>query len=71
LATTHHPITVPPGRRQVGLDAPAKLPALHLVDGRWIASCPDWGCELAEGWRQDRVERKAARRSCPVCAEVA
>jgi hypothetical protein len=29
------------------------------------------GMALAEGRRQDRVERKAARRSCPICAEVA
>jgi hypothetical protein len=29
------------------------------------------GFELAEGRRQDRVERKAARRTCPTYVEVA
>ena len=70
MATTHHPITVPSGRRQVGLDTPTRPAALHLVDGRWIASCADCGCELAAGWHQGKVEARAARRSCPVCAEV-
>ena len=55
----------------LSLVTPARAAALHLIRGRWIASCPRCGCELAEGWRQDRVERKAARRSCPVCVEVA
>jgi hypothetical protein len=55
-----------------GLDpAPVRPAHLHLIRGRWIASCPRCGCELASGWRQDRVEGKAARRSCPVCVEVA
>jgi hypothetical protein len=36
-----------------------------------VASCPRRGCQLAEGPHQDRVERKAARRSCPICVEVA
>ena len=57
------------GRRRVGLqDQPV---AFHLDCGIWRASCPDCGFELAEGRRQDRVERKAARRSCPVCVDVA
>ena len=42
-------------------------PALHLDCGIWRASCPGRGYELAKGRRQDRVERKATRRSCPVC----
>ena len=70
MATKHHPITTPPGFHRVGLD-PARPPALHLDCGVWRASCPGCGYELAEGKRQDRVERKGARRSCPVCVEVA
>jgi hypothetical protein len=64
------PITVPTGRRQVGIDqGPAT--AMHLDCGIWRASCTGCGYELAEGRRQPRVERKAARRTCPVCREVA
>jgi hypothetical protein len=35
------------------------------------ASCPGCGFELPEGRHQDWVERKAARRACPICVEVA
>ena len=66
------PIQVSSGLHRPGLDpAPVQPAHLHLIRGRWVASCPRCGCELASGWRQDRVERKAARRSCPVCVEVA
>jgi hypothetical protein len=68
MATTDHLIPVP-GLRRVGLD-PESF-ALHLDCGIWRASCTGCGFELAEGRRQDRVERKAARRSCPICVEVA
>ena len=68
MATTHHPIPVP-GLRRVGLeDQPV---ALHLDCGVWRASCTGCGYELAEGRRQDRVERKARTRHCPICREVA
>jgi hypothetical protein len=71
MATKHHPTIVTPlGRRRVGID-PEPTTALHLHLGRWTASCTCCGYELAEGRRQDRVERKAARRSCPICVEVA
>ena len=70
MAHQHHPtIVVPLGRRRVGLD-PEPSYALHLVLDRWVASCSSCGYELAEGRHQDRVERKAARRSCPNCVEV-
>jgi hypothetical protein len=68
LASTDHLISVP-GLHRVGLD-PEPF-ALHLDCGIWRASCTGCGYELAEGRRQDRVERKAARRSCPICVEVA
>ena len=62
-------ITVPPGLRQVGQARPE--PNLHLHAGWWQASCPTCGCVLVEGRSQAKVERKAARASCPVCVEVA
>jgi hypothetical protein len=58
------PIVVPLGQRRVGLDPTPNRFALHLDCGIWRASCT--GC----GYEQ-RVERKAARRDCPVCVEVA
>jgi hypothetical protein len=72
MAHQQSPTNVSPFLDRPGLDpAPVQPPALHLNCGRWIASCPGCGFELAEGRRQDRVERKAARRSCPVCVEIA
>jgi hypothetical protein len=70
MASTHHPITTPPGLRRVGLD-PQPAPNLHLHAGWWQASCPTCGYVMAEGRHQSRVERKATRRSCPVCVKVA
>jgi hypothetical protein len=62
-------ISVPPGRRQVGLDpGPAPEPALHLHGGSlWVASCPSCGLELARARTQERCERRAAGRTCPIC----
>jgi len=57
------------GLTRVGLD-PDPAFALHLDCGIWRASCTGCGFELAEGRRQDRVERKAARRRCPACVCV-
>jgi hypothetical protein len=45
-------------------------PALHLLAGWWVASCPTCGFQLASARSQARCERKAARTSCPVCVEV-
>jgi predicted RNA-binding Zn-ribbon protein involved in translation (DUF1610 family) len=45
---------------------------LHLrPDGRWVASCPDCGFELAEGWHEGKAAAKAARHPCPVCYGIA
>jgi hypothetical protein len=63
-------IVVPLGHHRVGID-PAPSTALHLDCGVWRASCTGCGYELAEGRRQHKVERKAARATCPVCVEVA
>jgi hypothetical protein len=46
-------------------------PALHLLAGLWVASCPTCGFQLASAQSQARAERRAARMSCPVCHEVA
>ena len=46
-------------------------PALHLLAGRWVASCPTCGFQLASAASQARCERRAARRVCPVCHQVA
>jgi hypothetical protein len=46
-------------------------PALHLLDGRWVASCPGCGFQLASATSQARCERRSRHRACPVCHEVA
>jgi hypothetical protein len=46
-------------------------PALHLLAGLWVASCPICGFQLASAQSQARCERRAARTRCPVCHEVA
>jgi hypothetical protein len=66
LASSDHPITIPPGRGRVGLDQPQPTRFLH--PGRWQATCGD---VLMEGRTQARVEPNAARTSCPVWVEVA
>jgi hypothetical protein len=52
---------------------PADLhqPALHLIGGRWVASCPTCGYQLASSTWQERAERQARRRRCPNCKDVA
>ena len=42
-------------------------PALHLLGGIWIASCPTCGYQLTTARTQQRCERRAGRRRCPVC----
>ena len=46
---------------------PTPEPALHLLGGIWIASCPTCGWQLTTARTQARCERRAARRRCPVC----
>jgi hypothetical protein len=46
---------------------PMPEPALHLLGGIWIASCPTCGFQLATARTQPRCERRATRRLCPVC----
>jgi hypothetical protein len=42
-------------------------PALHLLGGIWIASCPTCGWQLTTARTQQRCERRAARCRCLVC----
>jgi hypothetical protein len=53
-----------------GLDG-EHSPALHLLHGRWVASCLTCGFQLATATSQARAERRSRRRVCPVCHEVA
>jgi hypothetical protein len=57
-ATTSQPATTEPSRPE---------PALHLLHSIWVASCPTCGFQLASARTQERCERRAARRVCPVC----
>ena len=63
-AAIAHPEDDGPGRN-------GEQPALHLLAGRWVASCPTCGFQLASAQSQARCERRAARTRCPVCTEVA
>jgi hypothetical protein len=73
-AITHHhcqPDTAIAGPEDRGLAVDHQQPALHLLAGRWVASWPACGFQLASARSQARCERKAARTSCPVCVEGA
>ena len=45
-------------------------PALHLLHGLWVASCPSCGFELVTARTQARCERRSRHRVCPVCHEL-
>jgi hypothetical protein len=73
-AITHHhcqPNTALPSPQDRGATLDDEQPALHLLAGLWVASCPTCGFQLASAHSQARAERRAARMSCPVCHEVA
>jgi hypothetical protein len=72
-AITHHhcdPDAAMAGPDDRGPARDQEQPALHLLAGLWVASCPTCGFQLASAQSQARCERKAARTSCPVCVEV-
>jgi predicted RNA-binding Zn-ribbon protein involved in translation (DUF1610 family) len=56
--TTSQPATAAPS-------PPA--PVLRVLHGLWVASCPSCGFQLATARSQERCERRANRRTCPVC----
>jgi hypothetical protein len=58
-------------RHQGSPTRPRPDPALQLLHGVWVASCPTCGFQLAGARSQARCERRAARTRCPVCHEVA
>jgi hypothetical protein len=69
-AITHHhcqPDAAMPSPEDGGAD---EQPALHLLAGQWVASCPTCGFQLASARSQARCERRAASTRCPVCHEV-
>jgi hypothetical protein len=73
-ATTHHRCDQDPataGPEEHGLALGDRQPALHLLAGRWVASCPTCGFQLATATSQARCERRSRHRTCPVCHEVA
>jgi hypothetical protein len=72
-AITHHhcqPDTAMPAPEDRGPLVDERPPALHLLAGCWVASCPACGFQLASAQSQARCERRAARTRCPVCHEV-
>jgi hypothetical protein len=66
-----HPQPYPTATSQPASSPPtsAPAPALHLLHGLWVASCPTCGFQLVSARTQQRCERRAARRRCPVCRE--
>jgi hypothetical protein len=71
---THHRCDPDTALAHAGEGGPVRdgdQPALHLLAGRWVASCPTCGFQLATARSQARCERRAARRLCPVCREDA
>jgi hypothetical protein len=57
--------TQPASARQPSQPQPG--PALHLLHGRWLASCPSCGYQLASSRSQERCDRRGRRRTCPIC----
>jgi hypothetical protein len=74
-AITHHrcdPDAAIGHHEQAGLALHGEQPpALHLLAGRWVASCPTCGFQLASATNQARCERRAARQVCPICQQDA
>jgi len=68
-AITHHHCDPMPSPEDRGPALDREQPALHLLAGRWVASCPTCGFQLASAQSQARCERRAARTPCPVCHE--
>ena len=70
---THHRCDQDPamaGLEDHGSGLDDEQPALHLLAGRWVASCPACGFQLASARSQARAERRSRHRACPVCHQV-
>jgi hypothetical protein len=54
---------------RLGTPTPQAVPpaALHLLQGWWVASCPDCGHELGRSRDQEQAEHAGQRRRCPIC----
>jgi hypothetical protein len=73
-AITHHrcdPEAAIAGFQGRGPALDPEQPALHLLAGWWVASCPACGFQLASARSQARCERRAARMRCPACHQDA
>jgi hypothetical protein len=73
-AITHHhcdPDQASAAAEDFGPGLNGDQPALHLLAGRWVASCSSCGFQLASARSQARAERRSRHRVCPVCNEVA
>jgi hypothetical protein len=73
-AITHHHCdldTAMPSPEDRGAALDHEQPALHLLAGRWVASCPACGFQLATARSQARCERRSRHRSCPICHQEA
>jgi hypothetical protein len=73
-AITHHtcdPDQVIAAAQDYGPGLDGEPAALHLLAGRWVASCPTCGFQLASARSQARAERRSRHRVCPICTEVA
>ena len=63
-------VAVSPDLHRPGLDPhPPPEPSLHLLGAVWVASCAICGYQLITGRTQERVQRRARFRCCPVCRE--
>jgi hypothetical protein len=60
-----HPQPYPTATTNQSASSPP--PVLRLLHRLWVASCPTCGFQLASARTQERCERRAARRVCPVC----
>jgi hypothetical protein len=72
-AITHHRCDQDPaiaGPEDYGPALDGDQPALHLLAGRWVASCPTCGFQLASARSQARCERRSRHRVCPVCHQA-
>jgi hypothetical protein len=70
LSDSRTPVSPHLDRPDLDLD-PESGPALHLLAGLWVASCPTCGYQLTTARTQERCERRASHRRCPVCHEDA